>query len=183
MTMYAPPLSGGKAKKGPELTSSVEDFPASRSLLQDSNKASTTSDGCGQTWHESYATWDRDTSSWKTLQLSFEIPSLSDGCSVTFTNSGSMRNGQLSQRAPWVPHTDVAACTSWRTPVARDYKGYTKREGESICNQLRRIYGGSGRPNPTWLAWLMGFPVEWCEIPSKPSETLSSPRSQSTSAG
>jgi hypothetical protein len=100
---------------------------------------------------------------------------------VTFTDSGSMLNGLLSQRAPLVPHTDDAACTSWRTPVARDYRGYTKREGESICNQLKRIYGGTGRANPTWLAWLMGFPADWCSTPSGPTETPSSPRSQSTS--
>lgn len=55
---------------------------------------------------------------------------------------------------------------SWRTPVARDFKGYTKRDGESICNQLRSMYGGVGRPNPDWLAWLMGYPVEWSQIGS-----------------
>jgi hypothetical protein len=81
-----------------------------------------------------------------------------------------------------VPHTDDAACTSWRTPVARDFKGYTKREGESICNQLRAMYGGTGRPNPRWLEWLMGFPADWCDTPSTHSETLSSPRSPNTSA-
>ena len=35
--------------------------------------------------------------------------------------------------------------------------------------------------NPTWLDWLMGFPIRWsaCE----PSETPSSPPSPNTSAG
>jgi hypothetical protein len=70
-----------------------------------------------------------------------------------------------------VPHTDVAGCISWRTPVARDFKGYTKRDGISICNQLREIYGGTGRANPTWLAWLMGFPGDWCSTPSRPTAT------------
>lgn len=93
-----------------------------------------------------------------------------------------MRSGQLYPRAPLVPHTDDAACTSWRTPVARDYKGYTKREGESICNQLKRMYGGTGRANPLWLEWLMGFPAGWCSIPSEALETLSSPPSLNTSA-
>jgi hypothetical protein len=50
--------------------------------------------------------------------------------------------------------------------VARDFKGYTMREGKSICNQLRRMHGGVGRPNPRWLEWLMGFPVGWCETTS-----------------
>jgi hypothetical protein len=88
----------------------------------------------------------------------------------------------LSERAPWVHHTDVSACSSWRTPVARDFKGYTGRDGESICNQLRRTYGGTGRPNPAWIEWLMGFPVGWLPIPSEHSATPSSPRSPNSSA-
>ena len=28
-----------------------------------------------------------------------------------------------------------------------------------------------GYLNPRWIEWLMGFPVGWCELPSKPSET------------
>lgn len=49
----------------------------------------------------------------------------------------------------------------WFTPTSRDWKGYTKRAGKSICNQLREMYGGSGVPNPRWIAWLMGYPAEW----------------------
>lgn len=65
--------------------------------------------------------------------------------------------------------------TGWLTPTARDWKGYTKREGESICNQLRRLYGGTGKPNPRWLAWLMGYETEaWVRY--APSGTRSSRR-------
>lgn len=60
----------------------------------------------------------------------------------------------------------------WATPTSRDWKGYTMREGESICNQLRRLYGGSGKPNPDWIGWLMGFPPEWAS--SAPTEMPSS---------
>jgi hypothetical protein len=110
-------------------------------------------------------------------------PTPSGGCSVTFTEQGSMHSGRLSVRAPLVPHTHGAACSLWRTPLARDWKGYTNRVGESICNQLRKLHGGNGRPNPIWLAWLMGFPADWFSIPSEALETLSSPRSPSSSAG
>lgn len=183
MTTSELPLSGGSQLPDQRSTSSAEGSPASRSVSPASSSEPLTNGGGGPGWQTSSAQYDRDTSSWRTSQLSFEMPTLSDGCSVTFTSSGSMLNGQLFPRAPLVPHTDVAACTSWRTPVARDYKGYTKREGESICNQLRRMYGGTGRANPLWLEWLMGFPAGWCLIPSEALETLSSPRLPSTSAG
>jgi DNA (cytosine-5)-methyltransferase 1 len=61
-------------------------------------------------------------------------------------------------------------------PVARDHKGYTHRYRETICNLLREIYGGSGRPNPRWIEWLMGFPPGWCVTTSTASETPSSPQ-------
>ncbi len=51
----------------------------------------------------------------------------------------------------------------WHTPVARDWKGYTTREGESLCNQLRALYGGSGTPNPPWVEWLMAWPLGWTD--------------------
>jgi len=53
---------------------------------------------------------------------------------------------------------------SWLRPCARDWKGYTTRAGESICNQLKSIYGGSGVPNPTWIEWVMGYPAGWTDL-------------------
>ena len=47
--------------------------------------------------------------------------------------------------------------------MARDWKGYTMRSGHSICDQLRAIYGGVGRPNPEWIEWLMGYPSRWTD--------------------
>jgi hypothetical protein len=38
-----------------------------------------------------------------------------------------------------------------------------------------------GRLNPAWVEWLMGFPIGWTDL--GPSETPSSPQSQSTSDG
>lgn len=181
MTTSELPLPGGWPSRAPQSTSSAEGSPASRSASPASSSGPLTSGGAGPGWLTSYAQYDPATSSWRTSQRSLEIETPSDGCSATFTGSGSMLNGQLYQRAPLVPHTHAAVCTSWRTPVARDYKGYTKREGESICNQLRRMYGGTGRANPLWLEWLMGFPAGWSSIPSEALETLSSPRSPSTS--
>jgi len=79
--------------------------------------------------------------------------------------AGILRNG-AAYPLPQSEHPTIESESGlWHTPVARDFKGYTKRDGESICNQLRKIYGGSGRPNPTWLAWLMGYPEGWLDLP------------------
>jgi hypothetical protein len=177
MTTYEQPPLGGWEEETLPLTWSPEDSPASRSPSPADSAVPLTSAGAGPGSATCYASYDPGTSSWRTSQLSFETPTPSDASSVTFTDSGSMHSGLLSQRAPLVHHTHVSGCSLWRTPVARDYKGYTSREGQSICNQLRKLHGGVGRPNPIWLAWLMGFPDGWFSMPSKVWETLSSPRS------
>jgi hypothetical protein len=120
---------------------------------------------------------DPDTSLWRTYQAC--LFGEWEPFSGTFPPSGMMRSGRCFRRAPWVRHIHGKECSLWRTPLARDWKGYTKRAGESLCNQLRRLYGGSGKPNPRWIEWLQGFPAGW--LPLKDSETLASPRSPSGS--
>ena len=181
MTTYERQWSGGWVEPVLPLTWSAEDSPANRSHLRGSNMGSQTNDGSGPRSLMSSMFYDPASSSWRTSGLWSETDWPSVGFSATFTDSGSMQSGRVSPRAPWVLHTHDIGCSSWLTPVARDHKGYTKRAGESVCNQLREIYGGSGSPNPRWLEWLMGFPAEWTE-PS-PSATPSSPRLPNTSDG
>ena len=125
---------------------------------------------------DSFANYDRASRSWRTSQgcLLTEWAEFSE----TFPRSGLMQSGTLFRLPPLVPSIIGTASGLWHTPVARDFKGYTKRAGESICNQLRRIYGGTGRPNPPWLAWLMGYPAAWSETKSERSVTASSRRSR-----
>jgi hypothetical protein len=183
MTTSEPPSNGGSQSHDHEWMLFAEVSHANLSASPVSNAARRTNVGVGRGWSQSYAEYDPGSCWWRTLQRSFEIPKLGDQSSVDFTDSGSMQNGQLFPRAQWVRHTCDAACSLWPTPVARDWKGYTFRDGESICNPLREIYGRSGRPNPTWIAWIMGFPCDWCEIQSKPTETLLSPKLPNTLAG
>jgi hypothetical protein len=68
--------------------------------------------------------------------------------------------------AEWhcIPAAAVGAPT-WHTPCARDFKGYTMREGESICNQLRRIFHlTSGTPHPAFAEEVQGFPEGWTDL-------------------
>jgi len=161
MTTCEPLPDGGEDEP---LTLWPEVSPASHSRTRGSNVAWRTRAGSGPRSLMSSLQYDPATSSWKMLQLWSETGALSDGFSPTFTDWGSMRNGRLSPHAPWVHHIHETDCSLWLTPTARDHKGYTMRSGESICNQLRRLYGGSGSPNPEWIEWLMGYPSGWTEL-------------------
>lgn len=109
-----------------------------------------------------------------------------------------MRNGQCYPRVPWVPHTHVSGCSFWHTPTTNDFKPAAKVEfemtskwlsGESVPNTYMRLRsliaareGRIGRANPVWIEWLMGFPPNWTDVDSSPSETLSSRKYPNTSA-
>lgn len=64
---------------------------------------------------------------------------------------------------------------NWPTPNARDYKGPPGRGSQARGGRQSslpakvRDRSGPGPLNPTFLEWLMGFPIGWTE--SKPSET------------
>lgn len=69
------------------------------------------------------------------------------------------------------------------TPAARDYrapnkKTYAERGGGKKGEQLPNAIGGL--LNPTWVEWLMGYPLGWTELSL--SETALSPRSRNSSA-
>jgi len=68
--------------------------------------------------------------------------------------------------------TLVTAVARFPTPTRRDYKsgtGAQPREGHSP--PLSSAIGGT--LNPTWVEWLMGWPVGWTDL--KPLETDKSP--------
>ena len=79
----------------------------------------------------------------------------------------------------------------WPTAGARDWKdtpgmARTGPDGRSRTDQLaRKVYAvedtpkGGGGLNPTWVEWLMGFPLEWTVL--EPSEMPSSRRSRKSS--
>lgn len=68
----------------------------------------------------------------------------------------------------------------WPTPCARDYKGansqegMTRKDGKSRADQLpNAVQVAHGQPiggslNPTWVEWLMGWPLGWTDL--KPLE-------------
>ncbi len=70
------------------------------------------------------------------------------------------------------PDTLHSAVKSWPTPAARDYRSpnklpYSERGGGTKGEQLPNAVGGS--LNPTWVEWLMGYPLGWTDL--RDSET------------
>jgi hypothetical protein len=67
------------------------------------------------------------------------------------------------------------AVTMWPTPKARDWKdGASAGTFGRSSPDLGKLVGqskASGSLNPTWVEWLMGFPLGWtdCEHLATPS--------------
>jgi len=68
------------------------------------------------------------------------------------------------------------AVKSWPTPCTRDYKGanakdgLTRNDGKSRMDQLPNAVAHGDKPepsgalNPTWVEWLMGWPIGWTSM-------------------
>ena len=110
---------------------------------------------------ESFAKWDPSSSSWRTSQL------LLTGASMPFSGrwptSGLMLSGAAYRRKPLERHIGVSGFGSspkWPTPTASDSKGGGQRAASKQGGaNLREALGGP--LNPTWVEWLMGWPLGW----------------------
>ena len=104
---------------GSSQMSSAEAFPARTSASPDEASGSTVSAaGCGPSSPGSLASYDPDTHSLKTWQLS--LAEDWSGSSVTLPRSGSMRNGELFPQPTWARPTGGSGSGLWPTPQAHD---------------------------------------------------------------
>jgi hypothetical protein len=137
---------------------------------------------CGNTWRESSVKFDLVSRSWKThLCLWEEGLPLS---SVILPRWGMMRDGVLWERTtpehltsenesglwptPCLPGNGgnhgkkKLKAMLWPTPQARDHKGPPGKgcqERGGHQSSLPEEIGG--QLNPTWVEWLMGWPLGW----------------------
>ena len=69
----------------------------------------------------------------------------------------------------------------WPTPTSRDYRSSMKLEtvdkrqaassrGVNLSDHIQKVERNNGALNPTWVEWLMGFPLGWTDL--NHSETL-----------
>ena len=228
------------------LMSFLEAFPAKTLAQPEKAQALTESDqGCGRTWPESFARWDRASSSWKTPQCSL-LADL-DVFSETWPRWGMMRAGECSEQSMPVLRTSETGSGLWLTPTCMNiaptdgrrksreafrasigrsdalgglaeqvatpkfwptpktpnggadnsanktrpsgHKGTTNllgavkmwatpkcqdsrhaswdRNKSNLGEQVAGLHGG--KLNPTWVEWLMGWPLGWTDL--KPLET------------
>jgi hypothetical protein len=82
------------------------------------------------------------------------------------THYGSNRGGAAGRSAP--PRLSLDAMASrgqWPTPLARDSRSFkgAKRGANSLGGEPLTVAVG-GTLNPTWVEWLMGFPLGWTDL-------------------
>ena len=172
--------------------SSAADSRAKTSALPDEARASTVqSPDSGWKWPASFARWDHATCSWKTRQRSL-VEGL-DVFLDTWPRWGMMRNGEcLALKRPGLRTKSANESGLWPTPtVTGNYnrKGASKNSGDGLAIAVRwatptchdrkgksgakrgRNAQGSeclteqvgGTLNPTWVEWLMGWPMGWTD--------------------
>lgn len=128
-----------------ESTCSAGDSPAktSRSLAREL-ALQVSAAVCGSSMRELLASYDHDSSSWRTSQRS--LLAGSPECLVTLPRSGTIRSGSLCALPTLGHHTDANASSSWLTPRAI----YGEHSGMKCTKHLTgQAIAESARPTPT----------------------------------
>ena len=98
----------------------------------------------------------KDAGLWRT-------PGAQDGMRGAYGSAETMnkrlaKGGQLSL-ANQVKHPHL-----WPTPIATNTKAHHMRGSENGKKREARSYGETGQLNPTWVEWLMGWPLGWTDL-------------------
>jgi len=120
----------------------------------------------GATWHGSLARFDRDSSTWRTPQLS--LLGDSERFSVTWPQWGLMLGGECSAlTTPTLPtrERDSGFWPTLTASIGAKCGGRHRGKADTLASRLAEVEGlstsSTGRVNPTWAEWLMGFPEGW----------------------
>ena len=122
---------------------------AKTSARQENEKASPAADpACGQNTRESFASYDPDSSSWRTSQASVFGGWIE--FSETWPRSGMMRCGTAYRLPPSAPITVVTGSSSWPTPRVSDVSAGRRltllsesRSSLRRVDKKGRIYGAN----------------------------------------
>ena len=161
---------------GEELLTSFLAASRAKTSVQPEKAQELTAQGqdSGVRWRELSVRYDRDTCSWRTHRSLWD-EDLS-ACSLTLPTWGLMRNGVLLERLTWehlTPGKDVGLWPTPRKQMTRPCKPRLNLEKKHKSNleEVVALEQGTdgGRLNPTWVEWLMGWPIKWTD--SQPLET------------
>jgi hypothetical protein len=153
------------------LASSPEDFPAKTyPPLDGGGGFPVRKADYGSKWRELSVRYNLGSSSWKTHRClwSEDLEPLS----VTFPRWGMILGGVLWERITQEPITSGTVSGYWPTPTAHNAKeGNYPAERTRKTPTLASLVGG--KLNPTWVEWLMGWPLGWTDLnPIKMEELL-----------
>ena len=165
---------------------------ARTSALQEKVPALTEQDqACGPTWRGSLARFDPVTSSWRTAQPSL-LEDLGESL-VIWPRSGMTAAGLCWELPMLERRTSGTGSGLWPTPMAADGRGSSGRPAPGKQMQLvdavryatptardwrsgkasQATHAKNSRPlseqiggslNPTWVEWLMGWPLGWTDL-------------------
>jgi len=136
--------------------------------------------GFGPKSSDLLASYDRNSSSWRTSQtcLLAQAESLADGLaeySETWPSAGMMRSGKTYRRQPWALPIAENVSGLLPTPSKADNRSRGDLSHPSIRRRMRigKQIGLSGmfvgQPCPMCVEGMMGFPRQWTEL--QPLET------------
>jgi len=175
------------------LTSSAEDSHANRTASRGRERHQKTSATYGESLPALFANCGQDGCWQRTYQdcspLSLDGSSV-EFCG-TWPRSGIAWNGKAYRRQPLVPLTVETESSLWPTPyglsanqgqgdgefgkaIRNSVRWPTPKEQDSRCaswdrgkSNLGEVVAGmnpGGQLNPTWVEWLMGFPLGWTDL-------------------
>lgn len=144
-----------------------------------------------------HPTCESGSGSWPTQEITFPTPSASEPDAWRYVevvdkdgNPPSHPNQRFYDKKTGrvVQKTLEHVALTWPTPTARlgtargpQAKRYWDPRRSNDLDDAVAAMDRPGQLNPTWVEWLMGFPIGWTALP--PSETPSSRRSRSGSGG
>jgi len=169
--IYDSSTSGTRLNMLDEFILSLGDSPASHSLSLVRTREQRTSEICGPQLSNQLASYDRSSRSWKTSQISLLTNTL-DEYSETWPKSGMIVNGILYRRPSLVHPISEKESGYWPTPRTSDGNTPASKRIINAKNkqgefQLREAVIGdksAGLLNPTWVEWLMGWPIGWTDL-------------------
>ena len=159
------------ASRGEELLTLYRaDFRAKTSAqLEKEQELKESAAGCGEKWRASFTKYSPDLRLWKTHQCSL-LGDL-EPFLETWPQWGLMRDGECWEQqtlAQTIKGTEFGLLVKVPTPTCHNskegaYPAEFKRKTPSLATHA------GGKLNPTWVEWLMGWPLGWTDL--KPLET------------
>jgi hypothetical protein len=159
------------------LMSYLADFHVKTSVPQEKAQELMENDQeCGEKWRASFVKYNPDSCSWKTHQCSL-LGDLEE-FSETWPQWGLMRDGECWEQKTLeqairgtesglsvkFPTPDTTMANRGTSPNWKPKRPSGAQAQYSLNQALRDLTGLTGKPNPIFVEWLMGWPQGWTDL-------------------